>query len=50
MMGTDLSEWRVVGAVRRAEQGVFGGMPDWLDWVGALHTSAKSKPEQYHNT
>jgi hypothetical protein len=48
-MGADLSEWRVVGAVARAEQGVFEGMPDWPDWVVALHTSADSKPEQMHN-
>lgn len=47
-MGADLSGWRVVGAVVRAEQGVFGGMPDWPDWVAALHTSADSKPEQNH--
>ncbi len=49
MMGADLSGWRVVGAVARAEQGVFGGMLDWPDWVVALHTGAESKPEQIHN-
>ncbi len=48
MMGADLSGWRVVGAVARAEQGVFGGMPDWPDWVVALNTSADSKPGQMH--
>ena len=45
-MGADLYGWRVVGAVARAEQGVFGGMPDWLDWVVALHTGVDSKPER----
>ena len=48
MMGADLSGWRVAGAVARAEQGVFGVMLDWPDWVVALHTSADSKPEQNH--
>ena len=49
MMAADLSGWMVVGAVARAEQGVFGGMPDWPDWVVALHTHAESNPEQFHN-
>ena len=48
-MGADLSGWRVVEAVARAEQGVFEGMPDWPDWVVALHTTADSKPEQMHH-
>ena len=48
MMGADMCGWRVVGAVARAEQGVFGGMPDWPDWVVALHTSTDSKPETMH--